>query len=180
MSRETADDILAFLLAITKVCYHFHINFIVRFCMIDAAPEEAKAILEMNSKELKPVYDDILHACDSLHYCTSQQAFEDKKFEILSSWSALVWKKDVYIALQKFKRYFIEQWLEGSFSNWQIFNTPPGYATTQNPEESFNKQIKDHFTEWQRLTMLGAVECIFKIVVDYSTNHGDFAIVKDK
>ena len=28
--------------------------------------------------------------------------------------------------------------------------------------------------------MLGAVECIFKIVVDYSTNHGDFAIVKDK
>ena len=76
-------------------------------------------------KELKPVYDDILHAFDSLHYCTSQQAFEDEKFEILSSWSALVWKKDVYIALQKFKRYFIEQWLEGSFSNWKIFNTPP-------------------------------------------------------
>ena len=124
LSREKADDILAFLLAITKVCKHFNINFVVRFCMIDAAPEEAKAIREMNTnpniinmglnwccfllmcwfhmkknireprnagcKELKPVYDDILHACDSLHYCTSHQAFEDKKFEILSSWSALV------------------------------------------------------------------------------------------
>jgi len=131
-------------------------------------------------KELKPVYDDILHACDSIHYCTSHQAFEDKKFEILSSWSALVWKKEVYVALQKFKRYFIDQWLEGSFTNWQIFNTPPGYATTQNPEESFNKQIKDHYTEWECLTMLGAVECVFKIVTDYSTNQGDFALAKDK
>ena len=55
-----------------------------------------------------------------------------------------------------------------------------GYATTQNPEESFNKQIKDHYTEWERLTMLGAVECVFKIVTDYSTNQGHFALAKDK
>ena len=59
-------------------------------------------------------------------------------------------------------------------------NTPAGFATTQNPEESFNKQIKDHYTEWERLTMLGAVECMFKIVLDYSTNQGTFAIFKDK
>ena len=49
LSRETAENILAFLLAITKVCRHFNINFVVRFCMIDAAPEEAKAIREMNT-----------------------------------------------------------------------------------------------------------------------------------
>ena len=28
--------------------------------------------------------------------------------------------------------------------------------------------------------MLGAVDCMFNIVTDYSTNHGDFATVKDK
>jgi hypothetical protein len=28
--------------------------------------------------------------------------------------------------------------------------------------------------------MLGAVECVFKIVTDYSTNQGEFALVKDK
>ncbi len=28
--------------------------------------------------------------------------------------------------------------------------------------------------------MLGAVDCMFKIVTDYSTNQGDFASVKDK
>ena len=62
----------------------------------------------------------------------------------------------------------------------EIFNTPPGFAGTQNPEESFNKQIKDHYTEWERLTMLGAVECMFKIVTDYSTNQGDFALFRAK
>ena len=96
LSRETADDILAFLLA----------------------------------------------DCDYLHSSTNLAVFEERKFEVLSNWSAVVWKKEVFVALQKFKKYFIEQWLQGSFTNWQIFNTPPGYATTQNPEESFNKQIK--------------------------------------
>ena len=28
--------------------------------------------------------------------------------------------------------------------------------------------------------MLGAVECVFKIVTDYSTNQNEFALVKDK
>jgi hypothetical protein len=27
----------------------------------------------------------------------------------------------VYVALEKFLKYFIEQWLQGSFTNWQIF-----------------------------------------------------------
>jgi len=115
-----------------------------------------------------------------VHSSTNLAVFEERKFEVLSNWSAVVWKKEVYVALQKFKKYFIEQWLQGSFTNWQIFNTPPGYATTQNPDESFNKQIKDIYTEWLRLTMLGAVDCMFKIVTDYSTNQGDFATVKDK
>ena len=73
----------------------------------------------------------------------------------------------MYVALQKFKKYFKEQWLQGSFTNSKIFNTPPGYAPTQNPEESFNKQIKDIYNEWLRLAMLGAVDCMFKIVTDY-------------
>ncbi len=31
-------------------------------------------------KELKPIYDDILRTFDNLHYSTSQQIFEDRKF----------------------------------------------------------------------------------------------------
>jgi hypothetical protein len=47
-----------------------------------------------------------------------------------------------------FRDYFIKQWLQPPFNNWQIFNLPPGFKTTQNPEESFknNKQIKEVFT----------------------------------
>ena len=44
LSRETADDILAFLLALTIICRHFRINFVVKYGMINAAPEDAKAI----------------------------------------------------------------------------------------------------------------------------------------
>ncbi len=58
----------------------------------------------------------------------------------------------------------------------KFFNTSPGFAGIQNPEESFNKQIKDNYTEWDRLTMLRAVECM--LVTDYSTNKGDFALFR--
>ena len=39
------------LVALTKVCLHFRINFVVKYCMINAAPEEAKAINSMNSSQ---------------------------------------------------------------------------------------------------------------------------------
>ena len=49
--------------------------------------------------------------------------------------------EDALNALNLFKEYFIKQWLEAPFNNWQIFNTPPGFATTQNPEESLISKL---------------------------------------
>ena len=51
----------------------------------------------------------------------------------------------------------------GNFHNWQIFNNPAGYATTQNPEESFNKQVKEIYTEFERLTVLGGCNAMHKL-----------------
>ena len=129
---------------------------------------------------LKPVYDDILSAINYLHYSTTIQVFETRKEEVLSRWSACVYEPRIYQQLQKFKQYFIDQWLNGSFNNWQIFNTPAGYSTTQNPEESFNGQIKEVFTEFERLTVLGACESMRKICLHYSENQPVFKLVKDK
>jgi hypothetical protein len=87
--------------------------------MIDAAKEEAAAIREIfknayilmcwfhmkkNVREprnagkpaLKPVYDDILHACDYLHYSTTPQIFEQRKYDVLTNWSLPVWAPKVY------------------------------------------------------------------------------------
>ena len=129
---------------------------------------------------LKPIYDDILSAINYIHYSTTVQDFEARKEEVLSKWSACVYEPRIYLQLQKFKQYFIDQWLTGSFNNWQIFNTPAGYSTTQNPEESFNGQIKDVFTEFERLTVLGACESMRKICLHYSENQPVFKLVKDK
>jgi hypothetical protein len=130
--------------------------------------------------DLKPVYDSILKSCDYLHYSTHQSVFEYRKQEVLENWSLPVWEPKVYRALQVFKKYFIEQWLIGSFTNWQIFNTPAGYATTQNPEESFNKQVKECFTEFERLTPLGGANVMYKICLHHSENQPVFALYKDK
>ena len=73
--------------------------------------------------------------------------------------------------MQTFVTYFSTQWLEGKFSKWQIFHTPPsnlywykswkkhieifcyiGFASTDNPCESFNAQLKDGFTARAKLS----------------------------
>ena len=106
--------------------------------------------------------------------------FESRKTEVLENWSALVWAPSIYKALQEFKAYFIGQWLTGHFINWQIFNTPPGYSTTQNPEESFNNQVKEIFTEFERLTVLGACNAIHKMCVYYSEHQPTFMLYRNK
>jgi hypothetical protein len=63
--------------------------------------------------------------------------------------------------MKKFHKYFKKQWVESTFCNWQIFKTPPGYATTNNPIESYNNKIKTLFTNRLKLNILRALE-IFK------------------
>ena len=48
-----------------------------------------------------------------------------------------------------FRSYFIKQWINSYFSNWQIFKTPAG-CKTNNPLEQYNCRIKEDFTK--RLT----------------------------
>jgi hypothetical protein len=49
--------------------------------------------------------------------------------------------------LQGFHEYFVKQWINSDFSNWQLFHTPPGYASTNNPLEQYNARIKQDFTK---------------------------------
>ena len=68
------------------------------------------------------------------------------------------------------------------FNNWQIFNTPPGYATTNNPEESFNKEFKAAYTNNERVTMGRVCDIMCTCVYDYSTTHANqpFALVASR
>ncbi|OWY98363.1 hypothetical protein PHMEG_00030888 [Phytophthora megakarya] len=51
------------------------------------------------------------------------------------------------------KRYMAGQWLYGRFCCWQAFATPSGFATTNNPVETFNASLKRDYTLRRRLKM---------------------------
>ncbi|ETO77711.1 hypothetical protein F444_07113 [Phytophthora nicotianae P1976] len=56
-------------------------------------------------------------------------------------------------ALVAFAKYIYAQWLTGSFATWQVFATPPGFASKNNPVETFNALLKRDYTLRRRLKM---------------------------
>jgi hypothetical protein len=72
--------------------------------------------------------------------------------------------------------YMKTQWFEGKFCKWQIFRTPPGFATTNSNIESFNSVIKRDFTSRKRQSIMNAINIINEIIIYYSTNFKDFSL----
>ena len=112
---------------------------------------------------------------DSLHYSTSQEEFYYKKFDILDNWSRPLWSSKIYKQLIEFRDYFIKQWLEGFYCNWQLFNRPAGFASTNNPEEQFNGDFKQTYTGNERCTVGRICDVLCKCVYDCSTKHANRA-----
>ena len=72
-------------------------------------------------------------------------------------------------SLEEFTEYFTKQWLDGVFNNWQIFCTPPGYSTTNNPVESHNSRIKFHFTQRFKMNILPLLNMFSDVFRSYET-----------
>ncbi|RNA13313.1 hypothetical protein BpHYR1_020972 [Brachionus plicatilis] len=69
--------------------------------------------------------------------------------------------------------------------NWQLFQTPPGYAMSNNPIESYNNKIKRFFTERTKFNLLPVFEIFEKVVtfesrIDYITPICSFAKLSTK
>ena len=72
--------------------------------------------------------------------------------------------------MKDFSDYFSREWLNGKFNQWQIHNTPPGFASTDNPAESFNAVLK-RFTNREQLPVPLLLEVILKQVFPFYANH---------
>lgn len=72
----------------------------------------------------------------ALHFSASNLIFNKKKIKIFKKWKELEDSN-----FNEFKKYFEKQWINGVFSNWSIFHSPPGFSTTNNPVESCNATI---------------------------------------
>nr|CAI72252.1 hypothetical protein PI35.0030 [Phytophthora infestans] len=82
---------------------------------------------------LREVYD--------LHFARSEAAYLEMLRVIMTRWL-----KEP--ALVQFAQYMHGQWLIGLFTTWQIFATPSGFATTNNPAETFSALIKRYAFEF--------------------------------
>ena len=63
-------------------------------------------------------------------------------------------KWNQYTSLNEFSLYFFKEWLYHNnewsrWSRWQLFQRPVGVACTNNPIESYNKQIKSVYTNYE-------------------------------
>ncbi|KAE9183977.1 hypothetical protein PF004_g23792 [Phytophthora fragariae] len=74
-----------------------------------------------------------------LHFSISEDAFDERKQRVLVEWSK-------HKELDKFWVYVEKQWLKGNFRRWQAYLTPCGFATTNDPCETFNRAFKRDYT----------------------------------
>jgi hypothetical protein len=105
----------------TLMCY-FHV---VNFCK-----ENLRSHLAATQKV---ICDQIYH----LQCSVSEQEFEGRYRKVSARWR---------FDFPEFTRYFNMQWISGHFTNWKIYCSAPGIASTNNALESFNDVIKRCYT----------------------------------
>lgn len=99
-----------------------------------------------------------------LHYCLEYEYEQFKKI-VIDKWKSIP-------ELNSFVLYVIPQWFEGTFSNLQIFKTPPGFANTNNPMESFNKIIKSRFTNFEQHPLIAFILIVVEHLIPYYSENG--------
>ncbi|RLN32479.1 hypothetical protein BBJ28_00025328 [Nothophytophthora sp. Chile5] len=93
---------------------------------------------ELSKIVFREVYD--------LHFSGTDTEYADTKTAMLEDW-------DAHVDLTAFSAYAQAQWLQGPFTKWQCFQTPAGFATTNNPVEQFNRALKRDYTHHRQLKM---------------------------
>ncbi|RLN50009.1 hypothetical protein BBJ28_00006331 [Nothophytophthora sp. Chile5] len=92
----------------------------------------------VQARVLRELYD--------LHFARSQTEYLGMLHPILQAWMSDP-------LLVPFAQYCHGQWLTGHFRAWQVFATPTGFASTNNPAETFNALLKRDYTLRRRLKM---------------------------
>lgn len=87
----------------------------------------------------RKIYDSVMSDISALYDCMTQVDYNK-----LLRKTGRKWRSDE--SLVDFHDYFFKEWVNSSFSKWQLFWTDPGMAHTNSPIESYNKQIKYSFT----------------------------------
>jgi hypothetical protein len=112
------------------------------------------------------VYDELKAAVHEMYMSSSEEEYEQLKKEF----------KDTFKRYKDLLAYMDAQWFDGPFCKWQIFRTPPGYATTNSNIESFNATVKRDFTNRKRQSIMNAINIVEEIITYYSTHYQTFSV----
>ena len=124
-----------------------------------------------------------------MHFCKSEFEFVIAKSNIYNKW--------VQNGLSDFREYFDSQWVRnGKFNKWvffflfwiliilnlikkQIYHSPKGFASTNNPCESHNKYIKLKFTNYESMSLHQLLQIICEDLIPYfSKNSADKSLMR--
>ncbi|KAH9103375.1 hypothetical protein AeMF1_020278 [Aphanomyces euteiches] len=100
----------------------------------------------------------------NMHYSRSEA-------EMRHHWASAqdAWSRDAVLVQREFVPYFSAQWVHSEFSAWQVFHSPSGFSTTNNPCETFNKHFKDVYTNRQVHGLCATLTIVGGVAEDYST-----------
>jgi hypothetical protein len=174
-SHETQEDFEYFFQGINDLCNEMGLEYDPEYIMQDACPASRSAILEFfpdvivlmcyfhvkknikdncKNKLENEVWAELQADLKNIHMSHNLENFEENK----------------KIFKNKYQKEYPEvydycaTWLEGDWSNWQIYCNKPGQANSNSNIESFNNVIKIDMSR-KKLTMKAAITAIFEQIV---------------
>jgi hypothetical protein len=126
-------------------------HFMCYFHMIEACRRKC---ISDDIKKWGEIHSDL----QSLHFSLSETEYTTKLNSAMLQWDPA------------FTSYFLEQWAFGkAFGNWQVFQVPPGFCLTNNPNEVTNKKIKEVFSILPNIPLTKCFENLKQFVYQTST-----------
>ena len=188
-SHEDNTDFSFFYSELIKILNILKINFSLYYLMQDACQASYNAEktifqnttilmcwyhLMANVKLRLPTIDstiqnEIMSDINKFHFALNHNEYVSQYNYVMSKWDHyhMIGKKGI----KEFKEYFNSQWVYSSFNLWQLYTTPPGYATGNGPIESFNNQIKSIFTLYVKLSMHDCLTSFMVAIIQYYSVH---------
>jgi hypothetical protein len=103
---------------------------------------------------------------DTLHFSRNYTEFCERVNTVTAKWEKLATDFDGGIV--HFKSYFMNQWINSFFNLWQIYNTPPGFATTNQSINMMTSNVKKTLATFNKLSFH---ECLAAFMVNIVGQH---------
>ncbi|POM61558.1 hypothetical protein PHPALM_29407 [Phytophthora palmivora] len=131
----------------------------IGYCMVDADKAQFNAVAAVNALKTETPQSMVYLMCFFHVIKNVGEHIRGKLFyTAIKKWKAV---PELVTFAEYFKKQWVlegTKWLDTTFSNWSVFHKPPGYATTNNLVETFNKIKKQDYTFCSLVKLVGLMD----------------------